>query len=258
MTNTASVLGVDVASKSWRDVGSALVTFVPGNCKSWTKVDPGVVPWPLSSPLTAASLAKTIDAFARENDVAAVSIDGPQGWRDPKAPASQGVMRACEKSARTPGKTGPFGRTSPPNQLRWISFSIELFELLLAMGHVHLANSARALPLPLLPSGHYYVLECFPTVTWRSSGLAPLPAKRKRPNTRHFYSQLASRWGLPSLSPAIHIGHDDLQAVVAALPAASLLGAGRPVPHGVPSFVLPSMSVPQHRVEGIIWDTRPC
>ena len=44
----------------------------------------------------------------------------------------------------------------------------------------------------MLPSGHYYVLECFPTVTWRSAGLAPLPAKSKRPNTLTFASELAS------------------------------------------------------------------
>lgn len=256
MTNTASVLGVDVASARWRDVGNALVTFGHGSQNSWTTVAPGAVPWPVSSPLTAASLADSIDQFASENHVAAVSIDGPQGWRDPEAPASQGVGRACEKSARTPGKTGPFGRTYPGNQVGWISFSIELFERLLNREHVHLANNVDALPLPLLPGGHYYVLECFPTVTWRSAGLAPLPAKSKRPNTPAFASELASRWSLPSFVSVL--GHDDLQAVVAALPAATLLGAGQPVPHGVPSWTVPaSDSAPRHRVEGIIWDARP-
>jgi hypothetical protein len=104
--------------------------------------------------------------------------------------------------------------------------------------------------------GAYYLLECFPTATWRSSGLVPLPAKRRRPDTAAFWDALVRRYDLPAVDPAP--GHDDLQAVVAALVAAAVLGGVEPIPHGLPALRLDEAAgVPRHRVEGIIWDARP-
>lgn len=199
------------------------------------------------------SVADAIDAFALANGVAALSIDGPQGWRDAGAPVEQGVGRACERRARTLGKTGVAGTTFPANQIGWIGFSIELFDELLRRPHVRLANDREA-TLFEPSAGGYWLLECFPTVTWRTSGLRPLPAKGKRPDASAFARALAERWRLAPLPSGI--GHDDLQAVVAALPAAALLGAGVPVAHGVPSRLVGDGQRRQ-RVEGIIWDAVP-
>ena len=250
-----SVLGVDLASKRWRDIGAALLTFTPEE-RSWKKIVPSVIPWPNEKALTPTALAEAIDNFAQANRVMAVSIDGPQGWRDPAAPAARGVGRGCERHALTPGKTGPWGRTYPSNQIGWISFSIETFDRLLERPHVHLVNDPKDLPRSPRPEGEYFLLECFPTVTWRSCGLNPLPGKGKRPDTAPFASRLATCWGLPPFPPPV--GHDDLQAVVAALPAAALLGVGVPIAHGVSARMLPACDhIPEHRVEGIIWDAHP-
>jgi hypothetical protein len=189
-----AVLGVDLASKRWSDVGTALLTFAQDAPRAWRRAVPRAVPWPAGSALTPTALADVIDEFARENNVTAVSLDGPQGWRHPGAHPTQGVGRACERSAHTPGKTGTYGRTYPSNQVGWISFSIDVFDRLLQRTSVHLVNGPGTLPQAAPPSGEYFLLECFPTVTWRSSGLAPPPAKSKRPNTATFASGLARRW----------------------------------------------------------------
>jgi hypothetical protein len=249
-----AVLGVDLASRRWSDIGTALVKL--GDDGEPIEVVTQAVRWPLGAPLTESRLARIVDRFVRAHGVAAVSIDGPQGWRDPAALASQGVGRACEKSAHAPGKTGVYGRTYPANQLGWMSFSITLFALLTERNHIHLVDDPEITTLEKPKPGEYYLMECFPTVTWRSAGLAPLPAKRRVRDTRTFATELATRWPLPLIDHAI--GHDDLQAVVAALPAIALLGCGHAVAHGASSTMLPlSSQAPAHRVEGIIWDALP-
>ena len=64
-------------------------------------------------------------------------------------------------------------------------------------------------------------------------------------------ARLRAAYGLPAgAQPA---GHDDLQALVAALPAVGLLGGpATPVPHGRPPRLVGGV-----RVEGLIWDACP-
>ena len=248
------VLGVDLASRRWIDVGTALLQVSPatGRCE----VSSRAIEWPDDVELDEAFFAAVVDSFAVANGVTIVSIDGPQGWRDPDAPAAQGVGRLCEQSAHTPGKTGVFGQTYPRNQVGWISFSITVFELLTSLGRVRLIDDPQLAALEPPAPGEYYVMECFPTVTWRSAGLTPLPGKGKRPDTCDFARRLGSRWPLSSSDRPI--GHDDLEAIVAALPAVALLGCGQPIVHGTSSAIVPAHGeVPAHRVEGIIWDALP-
>jgi hypothetical protein len=249
------VLGVDLASRRWRDVGVAALTLSDSR-DSVSAVDVPAIEWPQGTPLTPRALAEAIDEYSLANEISAVSIDGPQGWRNPAAPEAQGVGRACERSARTPGKTGVRGTTYPANQVGWISFSIELFDCLLERDYVSLASDPAIGGLEVPELDHYYVLECFPTVTWRSSGLTSLPAKSKGPNTMSFAQQLRGRWPLPELPSAI--GHDDLQAIVAALVAASLFGFGTAIPHGTAAIELPGdPGSSGYRAEGVIWDAAP-
>jgi len=163
-----SVLGIDLASKSWRDNGSALLTF---ERERFVGARVPAISWPLERALTPAELAEVVDGFARAEGVAAVSIDGPQAWRDPDAPAEQGAGRACERAARTAGKTGVVGTCYPSTYLGWISFSVAVFGELAARAHVTLVEDTTA-PVLSPPRGSYHLLECFPTSTWRASGLA--------------------------------------------------------------------------------------
>lgn len=73
LDDSRRVLGIDLACRSWDDIGSALVAF-KNEC--FRNAMPGVMAWP-SEDLTPAAVARCIDVFARDRDVAAVSIDGP-------------------------------------------------------------------------------------------------------------------------------------------------------------------------------------
>jgi hypothetical protein len=252
------VLGIDLACRSWADNGSALLSF--GRMPSaWLSADLGIISWP-NAPLTPANMARAIDEFAIERGVRAVSIDGPQGWRSPLAGTRRGVGRLCEYEARTPGKTGEYERTYPANYAGWVRFSIAVFEELLSLGTAFLANEpGSAVPMSVSDPTRYVLLECFPTSTWRCSGLVPLPRhSNATPDAVETHAnQLRGRYGLPAGSVTGH--HDNLQALVAALPAAALLGGPcEAVPRGQPGALqAASGNIPEHWVEGIIWDARP-
>jgi len=250
------VLGVDLASRSWRDIGWATLEW---GGSSWTTVRAGLVT--PSGPPTPGAVARVIDQHARAQGIRAIGIDGPHGWRDPDAQPRPGVGRLCEYLARAQGKTGVFGKTYPQTQAGWIRFSIELFDLLLALPSVELANaeSGRLRSRDSGPGGRsgYWLLECFPTQTWRSLGLRPLPGKAacSRAQVAEFAQTLWRLLQLPG--PIPELTHDDLQAVVAALPAAAALGCGGLTARalGLRAFDAPARgSVPGHRVEGLIWD----
>jgi Protein of unknown function (DUF429) len=247
---TRTVLGIDLASAKWSSVGSATVEF-DDEAKRFTRVVPGAIHWPAIA-LTADALADVIDAFARREEICAVALDGPQGWRDPATPeGTRGVGRRCEYECRTQGKTGAYPRTFPGTQRRWIEFCVEVFANLLGRPGVALAD-LTATPHA---STRYVVLECFPTSAWRCSGLAPLPAKGKRPALAPYVRSLAAAYRLPLASVS---SHDDLQAVVAALAAVAAAGGPAVVDtKGVPGTVLFGGDGSRRRIEGFIWDVRP-
>lgn len=242
------VLGIDLACRRWNDIGSALVEF---RDQHFTEAFPGAVTWP-SEDLSPAAVARAVDAFARRHGVVAVCMDGPHAWRDPEAPSRRpGVSRACEYVTRTPGKTGPRGVAYPSTFLRWIQFSIDVFAALLRRPDVALFND-RAREAHPRPEG-YWLIECFPTSTWRASGLDPLPGHRRAPPdvVEQFARRLVSAYALPA--SGVTRDHDQLQAMVAALPAVGLLdGPAKAYARGEPT-----RSVGGVLVEGFIWDAAP-
>ena len=176
--NDLKVLGIDLACRSWADNGSALLTF-GGMPPAWRSVELGVIRWP-DAPLTPANMARAIDELAIALGVRAVSIDGPQGWRSPLAGNRRGVGRLCEYEARTPGKTGVSENLS--RQLRRLGAvqHRRLRKKLLSLGRLLLANEpGSAVPMNVCDQTRYVLLECFPTSTWRCSGLIPLPGHRR-------------------------------------------------------------------------------
>ncbi len=140
------VLGIDLASSSWASNGSALLTF---DRDRWRDARAPAIRCSARRALAPESLAEAIDAFALEEGLAAVSIDGPQGWRDPSAPPEQGAGRAADRAARTQGKCGEPGVCFPRTYLSWVSFSIELFDRLIALPHVRLANDLHEAARPI-------------------------------------------------------------------------------------------------------------
>jgi len=252
------VLGVDLGSH-WKSIGTAILAF---DAAGWIACKPEAIAFPKTA-CSPASIADQILSFALQSQICAISLDGPQGWRDP---ATQGrfVGRECERLTRTPGKTGTFGVAKPRTWVEWIRCSIEVFDRLLSTGRADLANAPDVTRLSMPPVGKFWLLECFPTSTWRQAGLRPLPGHSADLLTmQRAATALKDAFALPEMfSEGIReaADHDNLQAVVAALPAAALVGGPcRAVPSGLPATVIDAREdVPAHRAEGIIWDAEPC
>lgn len=157
--------------------------------------------------------------------------------------------RWSEYLVRAQGKTGVCGLAYPRTQLAWTTFSIAVFESLLVRPGVRLAepdDGGRTNESETAGDG-YLVLETYPTATWRAAGLAPLPAKTRRPAVAEWYARLANAFGLPQGTDVR--GHDDLQAIVAALAAMGVAGGpARTAWHGHPCRRVDGVAV-----EGGIW-----
>ncbi|HEY0983598.1 hypothetical protein [Schlesneria sp.] len=256
MNETLRVLGIDLASRSWQDNGSAILGFTSGDAAAWQTVECGCIDWP-DIQLSPKSMAQTIEKIVRERNIAAVSLDGPQGWREPLAGERRGVGRVCEYEARCQGKTGEYGRTYPQTQHGWIKFCIDVFAELVSLGNAHIANSAVDPGANTMEPGCYWLLECFPTSTWRASRLAVLPGKSRIGSNHNliatYAKSLQERYGLPQLAPW-NGTHDDLQAIVAALPAVGYLnGPCLAIPKGKAGGTV-GVGNTSHKIEGIIWD----
>ncbi|MCA8923356.1 MAG: DUF429 domain-containing protein [Planctomycetes bacterium] len=250
--SAGAALGVDLALRDWRDCGLALVRWSGERWTGWR------TRWarPRGAP-SAEALTDYVDRLARAHAVRAVGLDGPLGWRDPATPSTApGVGRRADFAVRAQAKVGVWGQSYPNTQLRWVELCVEVFSGLLAREGVVLAN-ARPEELPPLPPGGYYLLETFPTATWRASGLTPLPSKRRCASVgvAPWAASLGATYRLPQRRAC---AHDDLQATVAALAAAAAAGGpARPCAHGVPARIVRPGGRPEHRVEGLIWTASP-
>jgi hypothetical protein len=248
------VIGVDLASGTWADNGSALLEFDKRSGRVVGLRAPAI-PWPASAQLNARTMAEVIDSFARSEGVCAVALDGPQGWRDPATPhGAPGVGRRCEYLSRTQGKTGVYPRTYPGNQRPWMEFCIDVFSELLARPRVVLANDPE---IRCAGVRGYLLLECFPTAAWRSTGVTPLPRKAARPMLAPYVDALVAKYDLPAPASPL-TSHDDVQAIVAAVCALPVAGgAAIAEPVGVPGRIALNDEGAPRRVEGLIWNVRP-
>ena len=107
--NSIRVLGVDLAIKSWNDNGTAVLEF---DQNSWKSCELYAVKWPAGKP-TPDAMADLLDTYARANGIAAIGLDGPQGWREANVTLDdrRGVGRLAEFEVKAPGKVGEYGKT---------------------------------------------------------------------------------------------------------------------------------------------------
>jgi hypothetical protein len=211
---TLSVLSIDLAHKDYADIG-VCVLRQSGDDIEATPVH--LASLGLTGEPDLNDLAATICNVARQHDVRLVLIDGPQAWKSP----DNGLLhsRRCERELATPGKTGVPGVTKPGNYAWFITFAIELFDLLADLGWPRLPNKAALTPT------NQFALESFPTSAWRYLGLTPLPGKGRTPHTT-VQAKSTELCKLFPLSCPNDLTHDELQAIVAGL--AGIAAEGHP------------------------------
>lgn len=259
MPSTRRVLGLDLALRRYRDIGTAMLSFEPGGDAMHVETD--VISWPTGKP-DVKSIARIVANHVERYEIHAVAIDATLAWREPEpdiGPPRPGVGRWAERLLHTQSKTGPPGRTFPKTQQRWTQLGIELGQLWLQTAVADLVEVTRDQPCETLNTGRFYLLESYPTATWRAAGCKPLPGKstfrKGGEDLQQWKRQLAERFDLQW--PGEVTTHDDLQAVVTALPAVAWLGG----PVHAQAFGLPmrwreAVNPPQP-FEGLIWIARP-
>lgn len=205
-----SVLSVDLASRRYRDFGFAYLES--GN---WTPRYPVAADLGLSDPPDPGKLAAALNDFSRDQAVDVLLLDGPQGWRHPASPVEH--MRLSERAFNTPGKSGLPGNAKPSTYLKYIQFSVDVFDQLRrSHGWALLTHDwpARA--------RQRWVVECFPSAAWSLMGLDRLPSRAKQSQIDQAARELAQVSGLELPSK---LTHDELQASVVLLLGTSIASA---------------------------------
>lgn len=206
-----NILSIDLARSRYRDFGFALQhagSRTPHILKP-TDLD-------LEGKPRIDLLAHSLNSFAEHEQVSVIVLDGPQGWKSNRTRVAH--MRVCEKVVNTPGKTGLPGQVKPGNFLSFTMFSIMLMHLLRTEYEWNLLQTNwHRKPQRLL-------VESFPTASWKTLGLKPLPGKSrcKAAELKQWRADLvrATGYKLPQ-----KLSHDELQACVM-LPVGRAIAAG--------------------------------
>lgn len=200
------VLSIDLAYKTFHDIGAAVLEAGPGDIRV------SFPPFPGQGIPTPEVVAEGILALADQAGSAFVLIDGPQGWKHPDSPLPH--SRVCERHLNTPAKTGLPGCVKPCNYSPFVRFSIEVFDALAAQGWRRFDGDLADL--------RQTTIESFPLSAWRSLRIPSLPSKRrtKPEHLSHWTGILSERF---NLQLEAHPSHDELQALVSGLAGLELL-----------------------------------
>lgn len=204
-------ISVDLASGDYSDIGVAVLTRDEGGVLI-APIDLGV--GGLHGRPHPQVLARFLVELAAGRGATAIGLDGPQSWKS----ATNGLQhsRVCEAKLHTQGKTGLPGTTKPGNYLGFISFCIQTFDALEALGWPRLGDRAGTMAT--------VSVETFPTAAWRALGLPSLPGKRRSRDIE--ITAWADRLvGLGGIHLSTPMTHDQLQAAVAGLGVLALTEA---------------------------------
>lgn len=196
MTKT---LAIDLASRRYRDFGFALLAEGEATPQFPTPEDLG-----LEDPPNAKTFASALAAFCQQENVDLLLLDGPQGWRHPQSSIEH--MRLCERVLNTPAKTGEPGTAKPGTMLRYVQFSIDLFQ------HLRVDHRWRLLRESWRRHRGRLAVEVYPSVGWSLLGLERLPGKSKAGKELAAWRQGLAR--VTGLALPDDLSHDQLQAAV--------------------------------------------
>jgi hypothetical protein len=208
-----SILSVDLACKRHADIGVMLLERRRKAIRARR-----ILPFPEGETPTAPAVAQVLAECAGRFGAGVIIMDGSQAWK-----ASDNGLRyarRCEAELATQGKTGLPGQCTPSTYLRFLQFSISVFDELAARGWMRLASMNESRP------GEKLILESFPTGAWRSLGLKPLPGKRSATESIIRLKQ-AELESLFDLRVGISLTHDELQALVAGFAAVAVAESRR-------------------------------
>jgi hypothetical protein len=210
-----AILSVDLAYRSWSDVGIVALERTPGAagpiaCDIISAIQPGDP----AGPVDANILAGRLNHLCTVRGMRVMMLDGPQAWKS----SWNGLehSRVSERQLNTAAKTGLPGMVKPVTYRAFAEFCLDVYDALCRRGWRRLETKEQ----PEM-SAERVLVESYPHAAWRALGLKPLPSKR-----RAKVSDLAEAYGaLRSIIPITTNhppNHDQLQAIVGGLPGLAL------------------------------------
>jgi hypothetical protein len=232
------VLSVDLACRSWSDLGVVLLE------QKGRSIACDIIRWPDPSPPPVVELALRLNTLCLERNAGILMLDGPQAWKSEDN--GEVFSRVAERELNTSAKTGLPGTVLPATYERFVGYCLALYDALGRLGWQRFATQEQAEDFP-----GKILIESYPHAAWKSLGIPPLPAKR-----RCRVSQLAEAYAaLTALLPITTSqppNHDQLQAIVGGLPGLAI--EQRSLVHPAMSVEMGSRIVGQPpRQEGGFW-----
>ena len=215
------VLSVHLATRSWADLGVALLGLgLPIAGASTVSCE--ILPWREADAPTVVELAERLDWICHERGVRVLMLDGPQAWKaDDNGFAHS---RTAERVLHTAAKMGRPGTVLPGTYERFVGYCLALYDALARLGWQRLMAGQAGSPARSRAessAGQRFLVESYPHAAWKSLGILPLPARR-----RCRVSDLARAWA--DLSAVVPIyasqppNHNQMQAIVGGLPGLAL------------------------------------
>jgi hypothetical protein len=221
------VLSVDLACRSWSDLGVVLLEQ-SGHAHSY-KIECDIIRWQDPNPPPVVELALRLNTLCIERGVTVLMLDGPQAWKSEDN--GHEFCRASERELNTSAKTGLPGTVLPGTYERFVSYCLALYDALGRLGWQRLASrdqiSSKRMKDNLGLEAHIpgspakILVESYPHAAWKSLKIAPLPAKR-RCRVSHLAEAYAALTAILPIHTSQPPNHDQLQAIVGGLPGLAI------------------------------------
>ena len=203
-----SVLSVDLACRSWSDLGVVLLE------QEGPLIQCDIIRWNDPAPPPVVELALRLDAVCTERHAGVLMLDGPQAWKSDDN--GESFCRKSERELNTSAKMGLPGIVLPGTYERFVGYCLALYDALGRLGWQRLATRERADELP-----GKILVESYPHAAWKSLGIPPLPAKRKC-RVSHLAEAYAALTNLLPITTSQPPNHDQMQAIVGGLPGLAI------------------------------------
>jgi len=208
-----SVLSVDLACRSWSDLGVVLLE------QKGPLIACDIIRWNDPYPPPVVELALRLNSLCEERGAGVLMLDGPQAWKSDED--GHAFARVAERAVNTAAKMGlpdsnGAGTVLPGTYERFVGYCLALYDALGRLGWQRLATREQ-------PEGgpSKILVESYPHAAWKSLGIPPLPAKRKCrvSNLAEAYAALTALLPITTSQPP---NHDQLQAIVGGLPGLAI------------------------------------
>jgi hypothetical protein len=206
------VLSVDLACRSWSDLGVVLLE------QNGPRIACEIIHWQNPAPPPVVELAIRLNTLCLERNAGILMLDGPQAWKSEDN--GQQFCRVSERELNTSAKTGLPGTVLPGTYERFVGYCLALYDALARLGWHRLATRERPWQQEDVPPRKILV-ESYPHAAWKSLGIPPLPAKRKCRISQlaEAYAALTALLPITTSQPP---NHDQLQAIVGGLPGLAI------------------------------------